>query len=153
MPLSLKWITSENVSDSLNSRYVYSSIWLITLGSYSLIPISFRMAAMTKASFGVLFAGKEPSACSLVSVLSAMMFSIILLHDSYTTIKTIYEGYRCSTPIETKMAAAFPSERSTKDVINSILDDYEKLTKYVACYTIFLNQLFCVISNAMSSVL
>ena len=35
------------------------------------------------------------------------------------------------------MAAAFPSERSTKDVINSILDDYEKLTKYVACYTIF----------------
>lgn len=27
------------------------------------------------------------------------------------------------------MAAAFPSERSTKDVINSILDDYEKLTK------------------------
>lgn len=52
-----------------------------------------------------------------------------------------------------KMAAAFPSERSTKDVINSILDDYEKLTKYVACYTIFLNQLFCVISNAMSSVL
>ena len=87
MPLSLKWITSENVSDSLNSRYVYSSIWLITLGSYSLIPISFRMAAMTKASFGVLFAGKEPSACSLVSVLSAMMFSLILLHDSYTTIK------------------------------------------------------------------
>lgn len=76
MPLSLKWITSENVSDSLNSRYVYSSIWLITLGSYSLIPISFRMAAMTKASFGVLFAGKEPSACSLVSVLSAMMFSL-----------------------------------------------------------------------------
>lgn len=51
------------------------------------------------------------------------------------------------------MAAAFPSERSTKDVINSILDDYEKLTKYVACYTIFLNKLFCVISNAMSSVL
>ncbi|KAL9963588.1 hypothetical protein ACROYT_G027111 [Oculina patagonica] len=27
------------------------------------------------------------------------------------------------------MAAAFPSERSTKDVINAILDDYEKLTK------------------------
>ncbi|KAK2573328.1 Mediator of RNA polymerase II transcription subunit 4 [Acropora cervicornis] len=27
------------------------------------------------------------------------------------------------------MAAAFPRERSTKEVINSILDDYEKLTK------------------------
>lgn len=38
------------------------------------------------------------------------------------------------------MAAAFPSERSTKDVINGILDDYEKLTKYVIislfCYSI-----------------
>ncbi len=32
------------------------------------------------------------------------------------------------------MAAAFPSERSTKDVINAILDDYEKLTKYVIIY-------------------
>ena len=29
------------------------------------------------------------------------------------------------------MAAAFRSERSTKDVLNDILDDYEKLTKYV----------------------
>jgi len=29
------------------------------------------------------------------------------------------------------MAAAFPRERSTKEVINSILDDYEKLTKCV----------------------
>ena len=28
-----------------------------------------------------------------------------------------------------KMASAFPRERSTKDVINTILDDYEKLTK------------------------
>ena len=31
-----------------------------------------------------------------------------------------------------KMATAFPSERSTKDVINDILDDYEKLTKWVS---------------------
>lgn len=29
------------------------------------------------------------------------------------------------------MAAAFPQERSTKDVINTILDDYEKRAKYV----------------------
>ena len=37
-----------------------------------------------------------------------------------------------------KMAALFPSERSTKDVINSILDDYEKFTKYFPFYIIFL---------------
>ena len=43
-----------------------------------------------------------------------------------------------------KMAAAFPSERSTKDVINDILDDYEKLTKYASFPFLVL---FCSASN------
>lgn len=40
------------------------------------------------------------------------------------------------------MAEAFPSEKSTKDVINDILDDYEKLTKYVII-SVFSSVLFC----------
>ena len=35
-------------------RYVNSSIWFITLGSYSITPISLRIAAITRASLGVL---------------------------------------------------------------------------------------------------
>lgn len=38
-----------------------------------------------------------------------------------------------------KMAAASPQERSTKEVINTILDDYEKMAKYVIIAILDLN--------------
>ena len=41
----------------LYSLYVNSSIWLITLGSYSVTPISFKIAIITWASLGVILAG------------------------------------------------------------------------------------------------
>ena len=49
-----------------------------------------------------------------------------------------------------KMAAAFPSERSTKDVVNDILDDYEKLTKYASFPLL---GLFCCESNPDSAMI
>lgn len=85
---------------------------------------------MTKASLGVLFAGKFPSLCSL-SVLSAILF-----HLQWERPLTGEARKRSQEALQVlhknKMAAAFPSERSTKDVINNILDDYEKLTKQVS---------------------